>query len=376
MASVRITPALHKTGVRHALAPRREPHWGAPLSRGLYVGFRKIDAERGSWIARRFDEETRKHSYKSLGWATVNFDYDKAKVDATAWAAALCAHVTDKVVTVSDACKQYVTDRRRVKGEQTAHDAEIRFKKRVYDDALGSRSLAKVRTALFYDWIGRCGSPSTALRMWRSLEAALNLAVRNRQVPATVAQEWRDVKAPTSAGKRRDLYLDITQRRALRDAAKGNVRDLIEAVILTGARAGELTSALRRQFDSRTKSMTFIGKTGSRTVPLSDAAVALFKRMSESKLPNANLFVRDDGKPWAHSDWDELVRDAATSAGLPKGTHLYALRHSFITQAISDGLNTLDVARIVGTSLTMIERHYGHLVASAARERMAKVTML
>jgi hypothetical protein len=53
---------------------------GRAPSRGLYVGFRKIDAERGSRIARRFDTETRKHSYKSLGWATVNFDYDKAKV--------------------------------------------------------------------------------------------------------------------------------------------------------------------------------------------------------------------------------------------------------------------------------------------------------
>jgi integrase len=63
------------------VAPRREPHRGAPLARGPYVGFRKIDAERGSWIARRFDEETRKHSYKSVGWASVNFDYDKAKVD-------------------------------------------------------------------------------------------------------------------------------------------------------------------------------------------------------------------------------------------------------------------------------------------------------
>jgi hypothetical protein len=30
----------------------------------------------------------------------------------------------------------------------------------------------------------------------------------------------------------------------------------------------------------------------------------------------------------------------------------------------------------VGTSLMMIEKHYGHLVASAARTRLAKVAML
>jgi integrase len=55
---------------------------------------------------------------------------------------------------------------------------------------------------------------------------------------------------------------------------------------------------------------------------------------------------------------------------------LYTLRHSFITQALSDGLTTLDVARLTGTSLAMIDRHYGHLVQSASAERLARVQML
>jgi hypothetical protein len=32
-----------------------------------------------------------------------------------------------------------------------------------------------------------------------------------------------------------------------------------------------------------------------------------------------------------------------------------------------DGMSTLDVARITGTSLATIEKHYGHLVMRAAR---------
>ncbi|MGH8865200.1 MAG: hypothetical protein ACREA9_07535 [Pyrinomonadaceae bacterium] len=38
--------------------------------------------------------------------------------------------------------------------------------------------------------------------------------------------------------------------------------------------------------------------------------------------------------------------------------------------------STLDVARLVGTSIRMIEKHYGHLVASVARERLAQVRRL
>lgn len=91
---------------------------------------------------------------------------------------------------------------------------------------------------------------------------------------------------------------------------------------------------------------------------------------------SATLFLRDDGRSWAHSDWDKLIREAASIAKLPEGCCLYTLRHSFITEAISQGLTTLDVARLCGTSVLMIEKHYGHLVADAARGRLARVEIL
>jgi integrase len=122
--------------------------------------------------------------------------------------------------------------------------------------------------------------------------------------------------------------------------------------------------------------LTVTGKTGSRTIPLAPAAVELFTRLSRDKLPNAFLFVRDNGKSWAHSDWDELVKEAAKDAGLPYETCLYTLRHSFITQALLDGMSTLEVSKIVGTSLAMIEKHYGHLVQNTARERLARVQIV
>jgi integrase len=99
----------------------------------------------------------------------------------------------------------------------------------------------------------------------------------------------------------------------------------------------------------------------------------LFKRLTKDKPPTAHIFTRDDGLKWNHSDWDELVKDAAKEAGLPDDTVLYSLRHSWITEAISGGMTTLDVARLTGTSLQMIEKHYGKLVPDAARARLSKV---
>jgi integrase len=369
---------IHKVRVRAAFKPRREPYWGPAIAADLAVGFRKIDETSGTWIARmRNDDPPPRYKYKSLGLATDANDYEAARLAALKWRENEDAGVTGDSFTVADACREYVEDRRREKGEATAHDAEKRFERTVYGSTFGARQLAKLKTPHIKAWRDGLGlSKASANRTLTALKAALNLAVTHRRVQAGAAQEWADVKPHKGAGKRRDLFLDIEQRRALLAAATGAARDLMEAAALTGARAGELVKARRSQFDKRTGTMTFSGKTGRRDVPLSPAAIALFSRVAESKLPGAYLFVRDDGKPWAHSDWDELVREAAEKAGLPKGVCLYTLRHSFITQALTDGMTTLDVARLVGTSVMMIEKHYGHLVASAARERLAKVQIL
>ncbi|MEX2051911.1 MAG: tyrosine-type recombinase/integrase [Steroidobacteraceae bacterium] len=363
--------------MRRAVRPRREPYWGPPLARGRYVGFRKIADEEGSWIARAREEDGHQR-YKSLGIATPVLDYDAACKEARRWFADLEAGVSDEAITVSQACREYVDDRRHEKGEASARDAEMRFARTIYDMELGRRPLSKVRTNHILAWRDSLplAKPS-ANRTLTALKAALNLAVRRRRVSAIAAQEWGDVKPYRAAGKRRDLFLDLRQRRALLAAAgEGALRDLLEAATLTGARAGELVNATRSQFDARTGSMKFVGKTGPRTVPIGPQALALFKRLARNRLPGARLLTRDDGKPWAHSDWDEFVRDAAAAARLPSGTCLYTLRHSFITQALTDGMATLDVARLVGTSIGMIEKHYGHLVASAARERLAQVRLL
>jgi hypothetical protein len=79
----------------------------------------------------------------------------------------------------------------------------------------------------------------------------LNLAVKARLVSIEKAREWHDLKRLKDAGKRRDLFLDRNQRRHLRDACQGAVRDLVEAAMLTGCRAGELAKALCRYSSNR-----------------------------------------------------------------------------------------------------------------------------
>ncbi len=369
---------LSKVRIRNALEPRREPYWGSAISAGHHIGLRRIDAQRASWIARRRPEGGIQE-YRSLGWLGPMFGYDEAAAAAAQWFKEKDQGITaSEIVSVSDACRYYVTFQQDTKKKpQTAHDAKKSFERCVYDDPFGKVLLKNLRKSHVQTWLdGLTLSPSTLERTFTRLKAALNLVVKKDKAPDSIRRSWTGHELPEIPDNRRKLILDLKQRRRLLKAAKGPVRDLIEAAILTGARAGELTSATRGQFEARTHSLTLNGKTGTRDITLSAAAMVLFKRLAEGKGSNDLLLTKDNGSAWAHSDWDELVRDAANAAKLPAGTVLYTLRHSWITSTLSGGMSTLEVARLAGTSLVMIEKNYGHLVSKETRKRLDRVAML
>jgi integrase len=382
MARIDIDKPSHRAKLKH----RRAPYWGAPVARTLYVGVRVGTGADQHWIARLLPEGGT-HRYKALGRVTPEFDYLAACAKAKEWAKQEAAGVdTAECRTIADACKLYVEDRRRVKGTATAHDAELRFTRTINNDgSIGSIALDKIRQARLEKWRDALIDPdgdhklskASANRTLTSLKAALNYACDRRYVSRDREQEWASVKAFDKAGTRRTLFLNTEQRRALLTAATGAVHDLIEAAARTGARPGELVKLLKRDFDADSGELRLSGKTGARTITLPPSTVAFFKKLAKNKLPGAYLLTRDDGKHWAPSDWDGLVREAATAAKLPAGVCLYTLRHSFITEVLKEGtLDLLSCARFVGTSATMIEKHYGHLVAHHARDRLALVSLV
>ena len=52
---------------------------------------------------------------------------------------------------------------------------------------------------------------------------------------------------------------------------------------------------------------------------------------------------------------------AANRGGVEPLRRVYDLRHTFATFALRAGISTFDLSRYMGASLTMIDRHYGHL---------------
>ena len=109
--------------------------------------------------------------------------------------------------------------------------------------------------------------------------------------------------------------------------------------------------------------------------PASRRARAFFEAHARRKLPSAPLLARGDGKAWDKDSWKKPFRAAAGEAGLPNNITAYALRHSTITELVTGGLDLLTAAQVSGTSVEMIERHYGHLRADLAAAALATLTL-
>lgn len=67
------------------------------------------------------------------------------------------------------------------------------------------------------------------------------------------------------------------------------------------------------------------------------------------------------------------VKRLRNSLGLASGTVAYAYRHTYITDAMWQGVDVATVAELTGTSIEMIQWHYGHLAQRTDHLREAAV---
>jgi integrase len=388
------TASLSKVADRQRLRPRRDPYW-SKMSKGCYIGFRKMSSTSdGTWLARLLDEGTGKQVYKPLGAFSElpeHQRYDAAQRAAKEWFEHLGRGGSAEATTVSSACDRYVEYLRETKGDRSADAVQARFNVHVLSDRkLAETELTKLTPGSIEAWRrslrekptangarrGEKRSDSTLNRDMTCLRAALNLAYRDGLVTSDFA--WRSKLLPLkNADRRRDVYLDLEERRGLISHAPEDLADFLRGMSLIPLRPGALAALTVANYDKRLKTLT-IGKDKAgkdRKIALPDSTAEFFAAMCKDKLPGAPLFCRTNGKAWDKDAWKYPVREAAAAAKLPDDVTCYAIRHSVITDLIHEGLDTLTVAQLSGTSVLMIEKYYGHLTRDHAREALARLVL-
>lgn len=371
---------IEKAGDRSKLEPRREPYWDR-IEAGCFLGYRKLEDGTGTWIARWRNEEGAQ-KYHAIG-STPSVGYDAAVKAARQWFAQ-CKGGSTEVITVEEACRRYVIDRRTEKGEGTAKDAEGRFNRLVYGTKFGKIKLPSLRTAHIADWRNaqvaqdddaeddpdaERRAKDSANRNLATLKAALNLAYRMGLASST--EQWDRVQSYQKVAKRRDVSLSMLDRKKLITAASPDLKVFLNAMLLTACRPGELAGCMVGDLDPAGL-LTVAGKTGRRTIPISPKALALLKSAAGDRDLDEPLLTRS-GVAWTRFEWRDAFQEARRAAGLAESVVMYSLRHVAISEMLVAGIDPMTVSKIAGTSIAMISSNYGHLIKERVVEQLARV---
>ena len=383
---------------REALAARHAPYW-LKVRAESHLGFRKTTAtSMGAWIARYRDEGTGKyqlHSLGSLDKITGARRYDEAVKLAIQWFDHRSSGGTSTSINVTEAWDRYIARLTSEGKTDAVKDAKARFRRWIEPDAkLSKTPILKLTAGQINDWRVKLAStpaipqdkskPSTKPRSASTLnrdmavfKAVLNLALEDGH--ATTDAAWRTKLKPVkNATRRRDCYLDIDQRRALIAHAPPDLAAFIRGMALLPFRPGAVAALKVGDFDKRLGVLT-VGKDKAgqdRKITLPPSTAAFFTEQSKGKLPGAALCARENGAAWDKDSWKGPIKDAVIAAGLPAKATAYALRHSTITDLIGiHRLDTMTVAILSGTSIAMIEKHYGHLLHDRAATGLAALAL-
>ncbi len=376
--------AIDKARQRDKLKPREAPYYGAPLARGLFVGFRKLDDASGTWLGRcRTDEGRQK--YTTFGLVSPTNDYAAAAEKAATWAKAISnGYGESKIKSMAELCAARVANRRTVKGDKVADQLEKVFANHVLGHDIAKKPLGKLTTSDFIAWrAGLVGSKTgkplgddSKDWVFRKLKTALNFGITERAISIERRAEWKDIE-PLGEDKRREVYLSREQRAALLDASPDYARAFLRASCLSPQRPGALAQCLVKHLDVRHKRL-YIAKdkaNANRWIPLTDAMLDLLKAQAKDKAPDEPLISFRDGSAWSCNRWGSIVKAARAVADLPAETCAYSLRHSVITDMVTGGLDPFTIADIAGTSVQQIQEHYFQAQHDLARDKMAALNL-
>jgi integrase len=171
-------------------------------------------------------------------------------------------------------------------------------------------------------------------------------------------------------------------------------RSYVEFLLFTGVRTGTETMPLRWKHlqwhyigPQKYLKIWVSGKTGPRYLIAKHAVIETLNRLiTYQGLPfedlagllesgyNRKIFVMEDGsQPYSlNGTFERLLRDCVLLKDVAgRNRSLYSLRHTYATFALTEGVDIHTLARQMGTSTLMVERHYSKLTPMMAAAKLA-----
>jgi len=219
-------------------------------------------------------------------------------------------------------------------------------------------------------------------------------AVKKRYIRADQQFQGR----PTLAKMRRDAFspeeyrkLHTVGRKWLQDAERPSsiwyrtvAYNFVLIMCNTGMRPSEAKNlrwrdvTIRKDRKARDVAVLRVsgkGKTRELVAPASVAAyIERIRAIAKAAGPDDRVFTIHTGKP-ALTLYQNMIEDLLEEAelrtgpsGIPRST--YSFRHTYATFRLSEGVDSYFLAQQMGTSVAMIEDHYGHVTPVKNADRI------
>jgi integrase len=235
--------------------------------------------------------------------------------------------------------------------------------------AFGDRRLGQLRPAAIAAWrmtipVGHRFETTQALRQ------VLNRAVEWGMIDVNPAKVGVDNPQRRRTEKR--PFESWEEVEAVAAAVGSRYGPLVLFAAAAGMRPGEWLALEWRDID-REQRVAYVRRSyrngrikypkteaSMRAVPLQERALAALDALPRNGSPL--VFPAIGGGHFdLHNFRTRYWYPALLAAGIKPRRRVYDLRHTFATFALRAGISTFDLSRYMGASLTMIDRHYGHL---------------
>lgn len=376
--------------------PVGKRYWLA-IGKGLALGYRRTQEGYGTWSARLM-LPSEKYVLRALGSADdqqdengvdiLTFYEAQAKARDVANDVKTAGGVLIKPTTVKEASDRYLKWHKENRKGLSVVESALRVH---ILPTLGERNLSDLTTTHLRSWFAKVASTparlrtgkfakkvnhrpapktsaekkarqSTANRILTVLKAILNKAYADGYITGNTA--WSKVKPFENVDDARIRYLTDGEAQRLVNACPSDLRSLVRAALLTGARRGELAALTVADVTLRT-SQIYVSESKSgkpRHIPLNPEGVDHFRKVITGKTGEQLVFVRENGLAWGQNHHVRALKAACEVAKVKPVVSFHELRHTYASHLANAGVDLLTISKLLGHSDTRITaKHYAHL---------------
>jgi integrase len=397
--------ALDSRAAREKLKPRGKPYWRL-IETGLHLGYRRLRGKAGTWCLRHYlGHQT--YEVEALAAADDFSDADgKTILDFTQAQNKARERMTARAngdagitgpYTVNDACDDYLEYlSSEGRSDSAIKDARYRIDAFILP-MLGKFEVAALRSEQLRSWRAAIAKAqprvrtrkgerqqyreiddsadaerrrkTSANRVLTTLKALLNHAFDEEKVQSNKA--WGRRVAPFEGVEAaRVRFLQVDECRRLVNASSAELKPMIQAALMTGARYSELARLRVADFD-RDAGTVFVqeSKTGrARHIRLGEEAAGFFRQQTAGRAGDELMFRKNNGGPWLKSHQKRPMAEACARAKITPPIGFHTLRHCYASLMVKDGaplhivaLNLGHASRDGQPDVRMVTRHYSHL---------------